>query len=39
VPGKVDREPFLLEGETLEEEFIISLALCNKLAVEFLPLD
>jgi hypothetical protein len=40
VPGKVDLDLFLLfEGETLEEEFINSLALCNKLAEEFLPLD
>jgi len=39
VPGKVDLELFLLEGEMLEEELIISLALCNKLAVEFLPRD
>ena len=42
MPGKVELDlNLLLVGETLEEEFelIISLALCNRLAVEFLALD
>jgi hypothetical protein len=42
VPGNVELDlNLLLVGETLEEEFelIISLALYNRLAVEFLALD
>lgn len=40
MPGKVDLEEFLLLvlDDLLEEEFIISLALCSRLVVEFLSL-